>query len=105
MSSKTQMSPLMTSCYQGNLKEVQEMLKEPLSEKEIYNSLVMCREGRSHCPENENYDLIISMILINHPNEIIPDSGQYAQSVLLDCRGPRARYTMYENGNLLGLVS
>lgn len=99
-----QMSNLMTLCYQGDLKEVQEMLKEPLSEKEIYNSLVMCREGHIHYPENENYDKIISMILTKHPNKIVPDSGQYAQSVLLDCRGPRARYTMYENGNLRGLV-
>ena len=105
MSSKTQMSPLMTACYQGDLNEVDEILKETMSEKEIYNSLVMCREGHIHYPENENYDLIISSILNKHPEEIIPDSGRYAQSVLFDCRGPRARYTMYENGNLRGLVS
>ena len=99
------MSALMAACYQGDLNEVEETLKELVSEKEIYNSLIMCYEGRDHYPENENYNLIMAMILNKHPDKIIPDSGRYAQSVLFDCRGPRARYIMYENGNLRGLVS
>lgn len=105
MNSKMQMSSLMSACYHGDLTKVQEILTEPLSDKDIYNSLIMCKEGQIYCPENENHEVISIMILNKHPNKIIPDSGRYAQSVLFDYRGPRVRYNMYVNGNSLGLVT
>lgn len=102
--SGTQMTPLMAACYHGNIKEVQKGLDKEIPEREVYNSLVMCREGREHNPANENYCKIIDMIRTKYPDEINPDSGKYAESVLLDYRGPRARYSMYEGGKPKGLI-
>lgn len=99
------MTAFMAACYQGNINEAQKGLKQEISEKEVYNSLVMCREGHKHNPENDNYIKIMNAIKEKYPNEIKPHSGKYAEFVLLDCRGPRAKYSLYENGESKGLIS
>lgn len=104
MNSGTQMTPFMAACYHGNFKEAESGLQKEIPEREVYNSLIMCREGHKHNPENNAYAKIIGAIKEKYPQEIKPHSGQYAQFVLFDCRGPRAKYSMYESGELKGLI-
>lgn len=101
----TQMTSLMRSCYQGSLNEVQKELRNDISEREIYNALIMCREGHKHNPGNESYSEIINAIKKKYPNEIKPHSGQYAEFVLFDYRGPQVKYSMYDEGESKGLLS
>jgi hypothetical protein len=100
----TQMTHLMCACYQGNISEVQKMLQKDISEREIYNCLIMCQEGEKHNPTNVDYLKIIEAIKQKYPKKIRPHSGQYAEFVMLDCRGPRVKYTLYVGGEFKGLI-
>lgn len=104
MTELTQMTPFMVACYYANYQKVLELLHGPLKDRDIYNGLIMCKEGLCHNPFNENYNFIHAAIKERYPDLVKPDSGPYAEFVLLDRRGPTVKYTMYEGGSVSGLV-
>lgn len=101
---------LMKYCYTGDLNKVKTLLEQEWDEREIYNCLVMSKEGKIHHEDKKNYDEIRE-ILIHYSkkhfnrNELKPTDGRYAEWVMLDSNGPIVKYGGYKNGKFIGLYS